>query len=205
MKKEDAIKILTMCAKGYQKNLENRNLLFIFQNTMKLDCFETLFLARHYLHLTGIEILANKIKSSTDFYNMCITGQLSPSSFKLAEDGTTDLKLSILNQIINIHKTAKMMGDYNNSKSKLITDKITGNINACLGFVKEGNYYVPNTALREDTRNLIGKSSRIVSIISKHNNYDKYCNVEYIAKKFDFDDVYKNDKAKNLIHIPEVQ
>ena len=64
------------------------------------------------------------------------------------------MKLSVLSQIMNIHKTAKMVGDYDNTKSVLFTEKIVGTVTACVGFVREGNYYLPNTTLREDIRTI---------------------------------------------------
>ena len=42
-----------------------------------------------------------------------------------------------------------MIGDYNYNGNhvNLQTDKLAGGINACLGFVKVNNYYVPNNCI----------------------------------------------------------
>ena len=49
MKKEDAIKIITDCAKVYRDNLANRNFLFVFQDVDDVECFEAICLPRNYL------------------------------------------------------------------------------------------------------------------------------------------------------------
>ena len=137
MKKEAAIKIITDCAKSYRKNLENKNLLFVFGALQSPEYFEASFLPRNFLHLTGVKLSPNRISGSTDFYGRCLSGQLSPADFDMAQNGTTDMKLSILPQLMQLHHSAKMVGDYDNTKSVLYTEKLAGNISACIGFVKE--------------------------------------------------------------------
>ena len=61
----------------YNLNLENKNLLFIFNSKFSnIEYFETLFLPKHFLHLTGV--ISNKNIKSSNFYNMCLKGKLSP-------------------------------------------------------------------------------------------------------------------------------
>ena len=54
MKKEDAIHIIVNCAKEYQSQLKDRNILFVFGDTSKPQFMETKFSANNYRHLTGI-------------------------------------------------------------------------------------------------------------------------------------------------------
>lgn len=148
MNKEEALTIIISSAKYYEENLENRNIMFVFQEEQnKIKYIETVFLPRNFLHLTGIKIINQNIKSSTEFYHLCLKNQLTISDFEFNSNGTTPLKLKILPQILKIHKITKMIGDYNNIKPYLSTKKIAGGIHACLGFKQEGNYYIPNTAL----------------------------------------------------------
>lgn len=201
MKKDEAIRILTTCAAQYKANLENRNVLFVFQDCKELHSFETLFLPRHYLHLTGIQLLSKNIKSS-DFYKQCLRGQLSPSAFTFHKNGTTEMKLSVLSQIMNIHKTAKMVGDYDFTKSVLFTEKIVGTVTACVGFVRDGNYFHPNTTLREDVRTVIlSPQKRILATYTKENKNVKYSTCTYLAKDVTIDSLTENDKLMNLIDI----
>ena len=200
MKKDEAIRTLTTCAKKYKDNLENRNLLYIFTDNLKTHHFESLFLPRHYLHLTGVKLLSGKIKS-IDFYRLCIRKQLSPSIFSFHDNGTTEMKLSVLSQIMNIQKTAKMVGDYDNTKSVLFTEKIVGTVTACVGFVREGNYYLPNTTLREDIRTItVSPQKRILAILSKKAQDKQYSEVTYLAKGVSLTSIIKTEELKSIIN-----
>ena len=182
MKKEAAIKIITSCAKSYKNNLENKNLLFIFGDLQTPEYFEASFLPRNFLHLTGIKLVEGRIVSSKDFYDRCLNGKLSPDDFYMAQNGTTDMKLSVLPQLMNLHLCAKMVGDYDNTL--LYTEKIVGNIFACVGFIHENGYYIPNTALREDIRDItISPQKRVLAIFRKDIKQKLYETICYTAKK----------------------
>jgi len=198
MKKEQAIKIITEAAKIYNENLENKNLLFIFGVEKSPEFFETSFLPRNFLHLTGVKIIEKRIRGSVDFYEKCLKGKLSPSDFSFADNGTTDMKLSILPKLMKIQTCAKMVGIYDNTKSVLYTEKLAGNIYACMGFIKEDDYYIPNTALREDIRNIsIRPQKRVLSIFKKDIPQKIYgitpC---YFAKKINISCLINSDNLK---------
>ena len=61
----------------------------------------------------------------------------------------------------------KVIVNFNGSKPKLYTEKLTGNTLGCMGLVKKGSYYVPITALKEDIRDLVIEKERIIAIFSK--------------------------------------
>jgi hypothetical protein len=199
--KNAAIRIITSCAKQYCENLANRNILFAFSENKTLRCFEALALPRHYLHLTGVDVTAKNLRSS-DFYKQCLTGQLPPSIFELKKDGTTEMKLSVLHQAMNIHKTAKMIGDFNWSKSELITDKIVGTVTACVGFQRDNDsgFYVPNTVLRQDIRNVVDNTAKRVLAIYRKDVMDKrYSLCTYQAKDVSLEFLLLSDELKNKI------
>jgi len=199
VRKDEAIRIITSCAKQFSLNLENKNLLFLFEDKGGISFIETLFLPRHYLHLTGIKLSKKNIGSS-DFYRLCLKGKLSPFNIQLSEDGTTEMKLSILSKVINIHKTAKMIGDYNFEKSLLMTEKIVGNVTACVGFVRDNNYYVPNTALREDIREItVHPIKKILAVFTKGNKDTLYSEVSYLAKDVSLDSIELPDELHNKV------
>lgn len=193
MKKDAAIKIITDCAKQYHANLEGKNLLFVFGSLQKPSTFETVFLPRNFLHLTGVEVDESRFAGSSDFYEKCLKGQLSPRDFSLANNGTTEMKLSILPQLMNIQRFAKMVGDYSFTKSMLYTEKLAGNITACLGFVREDTYYIPNTAIKEDIRDITRRpQQRILLIYKKHIHEVQYRELCYAAKNIDIEQVAKS-------------
>lgn len=200
MKKEDAIRIISSCAKEYFKQLENRNLLFLFGTVQKFDCFEAAFLPRNFLHLTGI-VLHSKGGSSS-FYDKCLSGKIGSNEFSFDKNGTTEMKLMVLPQLMQLYKSAKMIGAYNNSKSLLVTDKLVGTVSACMGFVKQDRFYVPNTSLKEDIRDITAKPpQRVLAIFRKDISADLYSSLTYIAKGIDFNIISLNSKIADKLDL----
>lgn len=182
MDKTDALRIIIECAKLYELNLENKNLLFLSKvNKNKFNFLETLFVKGNYLHLTGIVIINDKISPNV-FYEQCLSRKLSVNSFKFKEDGTTSLKLLVLPQLMNIARNSKMIGNFNGSKPKLYADKLTGSVRACMGLSKKGYWCVPVTALKEDIRDLIKEKERVIAVFTKKIHCELYNNLVYTAK-----------------------
>lgn len=184
MKKEVALKIIIDCALKYKQNLENQNYLFVFSNPDKIiNYFEAVFLPRNFKHLTGIKNIRKRITSSVEFYELCTKKELKLDDFELSNDGTTILKLAVLPLLMDIHKNAKMIGDYDHFKVNLRTKKLAGSLTACLGFVCENEYYIPNTVLNQDIRDIAVKPlNRIIAIYSKTTHDPLYTRLRYLGK-----------------------
>lgn len=185
MKKNDMIKTIVESAKSYNDNLANRNLLFIFGSEFSIEWFEVVCLPENFMHLTGI-LPTDKSLSRVYFYNMSLNGRLAPEIIQANRDGTTQMKLSVINHALNIHINARMVGDYRGNKIRLNTEKIAGNVHACVGFVKAKEYpglYVPNTVLREDIRDVVDKpTKKVIAIFRKFVRDAKYGECTYLAK-----------------------
>ena len=197
MKKMDAISKIVSCAIAYQDNLVNRNFLFVVGMENAIEYFETIFLPRHFMHLTGAVCTDAELKS-VDFYNMCLSGKLPFSAVELSKDGTTRMKLLVLSQLMNIHRTARMAGDFSGAGVKLQTSKVAGTTVACMGFVQESeysNFYVPNTVLNIDTRKATQKPvKRVMAVYGKEKHASSYSFCTYIAKGVTLDDILKNQE-----------
>ena len=185
MKKEEAIKIMSDCAKRYHDNLEGNNVLFLYGSPQCPEYFEVSFLPRNFLHLTGVELTGSRFTSSVDFYDRCLKGRLNSSDFTMPPRGMAEVKLTVLPQLMSIHKTAKMVGDYNGTKPVLVTDKLAGNVFACMGFVLDKQYYMPNTALKNDIRDLVGQHKRVIATFRKPIRSTAYTELCYVAKGID--------------------
>ena len=181
---ENAVRIVIECAKIYDHELAGKSVLFIYGSPEHAEYIECLFSKSNYLHLTG---LIYKGSSATDFYRQCLARKLSPSNIALASNGTTRLKLEILPKIVNIHKCAKMIGTYNESKIHLYTEQLVGTQLGCIGFKLDNGYYVPNTAIREDIRNITTGTKRVLIILRKGCEDEKYNEVCYKAKGLNTD------------------
>lgn len=186
MDKKEAIKIVREAAVRYQDNLVGKNMLIVYladKQMQIIDCLEVVFMATNFLHLTGLKLVGNL--SAMEFYERCLDGKLSESDIAFAKDGTTVLKLKVLPKLMASNLSANMLGDFNNNSMKLYTEKLVGSITACLGFVKDGNVYHPNTLLYRDVRDVVLKPMRIVAIFQKGFEEDVYVKKTYQAKKLD--------------------
>lgn len=141
--KQQAISIVTTCAKKYQENLVDKSLLFLCMNKHKnLSSIEFTFDASNFLHLTGLKLKTVTAKdgskhklSALEFYNKCLDNKLSVKDFDFSADGTTELKLDVLPLVINKWLSADTIGDFNSQTPQLYTEKLAGGVKACIGFV----------------------------------------------------------------------
>ncbi len=182
MNKHEALQVIVYCAIEYEKNLANKNLLFLSTINNRFDYFEAQFIRSNYHHLTGT--ILNDHMTPRLFYQRCLKNQLSIHDFKIKDDGTTILKLTVLPKLMNIYTNAKMIGDFNGSKPKLYVEKLTGGTAACIGFTKSGNFFVPVTVLKEDMRELVVNQQRVLAILSKSIQDERYNILNYMAKGF---------------------
>lgn len=203
MEKEEAIKIIVRCAKLYEQHLLNKNIMFVYYDKKhnQYAYFEATFLSSNFCHFTGVECDKTKI-SPNDFFNKCIRHRLSRNDFKLRKDGTTEMKLRVLPSIINIHTVSTMTGDYDNSGIQLYTELLAGNIKGCMGFVKDGSYFVPNTVLQEDIRKITkSPQHRIVATFAKEIKQDKYTTLSYQAKNFDISQLLTSSEITSKLEL----
>lgn len=190
MDKKEALSAIYSSLEKFRQNLLNCNILFIYESNKQISFIETVFLKRHFLHLTGAVIDEKRIKSAVEFFNICSRKQLYTNAFEFSDDGTTVKKLEVLQHLMDIQKYSKMTGYYNGNYVNLQTERIVGNVRACLGFIydKELGYYIPNTALKEDCRNVIaGSPFKIVAILKKPNNTKYYTEMCYGKPDIDFE------------------
>jgi hypothetical protein len=184
MDKRKALSIIFHCATAYRNNLEGKNVLFAFGGNGKCSFFETAFPPYNFQHLTGV----NSSLTASQFYNASIDRRLTIEQFSFSDNGTTPLKLEILPNLMEIYKNARMVGDYNNARAYLYTEKIAGGVTANLGFVKDENYpgsgfYVPNTTIKDDIRDMTLKPvQRVLAILLKKASDANYPLLTYLAK-----------------------
>jgi hypothetical protein len=184
MDKRKALSIIFYCATAYRNNLEGKNVLFALGSGGKRSFFEAAFPSHNFQHLTGV----NSNLAASQFYNASIDRRLTVRQFYFSDNGTTPLKLEVLPNLMEIYKNARMVGDYDNSRAYLYTEKIAGGVTANLGFVKDENYpqsgfYVPNTTIKDDIRNMVLKPvQRVQAIWLKKASDSKYPLLTYLAK-----------------------
>lgn len=92
-----------------------------------------------------------------------------------------------------------MIGQYDNSRIYLQTDKIIGNVNACMGFVKEKNTYVPNTALNEDIRSITSERKKVIAVLKKNINEEFYKEITYLKNNYDVSQLLKYENIEKIV------
>lgn len=202
MDKKKVISIVTRAAKLYHENLEDQKIMFVYgtpanikpqiekgvEIIVGMDLYEVVFYRSNFLHLTGLKLNRKNITSAINFYSKCLDGRLSEDDFIMAKDGSSVQKLEVLEKMMDIKKTASMIGDFTDLGIKLYSDKIAGNIFACMGFVEDSytKLNVPNTLLKKDIRDVSSKpQKKIYAILSKAYSEEKYTVVERCDSQLD--------------------
>ncbi len=178
MNQRDALNIITECAGLYDKQLLNKSVLFIYKDRRALQFKETIYQRGNFLHLTGV---ITKL-SPKDFYKLCMQHRLSESDFMQAKNGTSDLKLRVLNELMHLPFRAKMIGDFDSLRLFLHTDLVAGSSYAAMGFISNRSVYIPNTALNEDTRKVVKEAFPILLTYRKDISDSSYSECCYTSK-----------------------
>ena len=160
--------------------------MFVASCENRAAYIETLFLPRNFQHLTGVKTNLN----SEFFYESALNQRLSPLSISYSSGGMTEIKLKILRHLMSIHITARMVGDYDNSRPLLVTDKIAGTVTTVMGFLYVDGLYIPNTAMKMDVRDVTSKATRqkVIATFVKPREETFYSHLSYIAKGVTIDD-----------------
>ena len=186
MTKESVLGVLFFQAENYQKNLENKEMLFLFGNLQEddMEYIEVKFTKEHFFHLTGVKLSKQStIHNSFEFYDACINHRLKPSDIYINLDGTTEKKISVLPHLTSIYKNPNKIGLYNYQRQKLKTELLIGDQNYCVGFVQpdKDGCFIPNTLLKENIRKVVySGSQRIMAVLSKNCKEPYYNELNYI-------------------------
>lgn len=211
--KEDAIAVVTRCAENYRNELEGRNFLFVCMDRhKKVIAVEVSFHKSNYMHLTGLKppksngAGSNRGLHANDFYQKCLDHKLSPQDFDFAEDGTTHMKIDVLPNVITKNLSANMIGNYNSARPQLYTEKIIGNIHACVGFTfdQKTTEYVPNTVLQEDIRDVTTSRACVVAVYRKDAGVELYEELTYRAKGVDFASITYPEQFEYLRRVCDI-
>lgn len=205
--KEDARRRVLNCAKQYQQNFLNKKLLIIYRDKQcnNIRYIEVIFHERNYQHLTGLELIDSNgnvlSNQSLNFYRKCMENKLGLSEFRFKKDGTTHLKLEALPVLMDVTKITKITGNYNNVRPYLFVDKVMGGVNFCLGLSREGDIYVPSSALLEDIRKLTNEPSQVLAIMEKDIASDIYSVVKHVAKGLNLNNIKLPEEINTMIQL----
>jgi hypothetical protein len=182
MDKKQAISIISKCAKTYKKYLDGYQVVFVYRDgNNKSDYTEVQFRSHNFLHFTGVT--PRQGLNANNFYRFALNSQISEGDFSFKHNHTTELKLNVLDTIMKIDTSARMIGNYTGPHLELYTEKVTGTTTACLGLVQANNCYVPNSVLSEDIRSIVPKPpGKIYAIFKKTIGSPIYTQLTYKSK-----------------------
>jgi len=209
--KEEARTIVMQCAKDYDRRLKGKQFIFIYRDSVdnSVRYFEVYFAKENYQHLTGVELIdrTGKIRKHVAdlFYEKCLHNRLGKNEIQFKKDGTTNLKLAALPALMKIQEITKIAGNYNGIRPYLIADKVIGNINFCLGILKDTkeDYYVPASTLLEDIKKLTNAPSQVLAIFSKETSESVYKKICHVAKGLNLNKLKMTEEIMGLISLEE--
>lgn len=182
MTKKQAMAIITKCAKQYQQYLEGYQVVIVYRDeNNRSDHTAVRFHSHNFLHFTGVS--PRQGMNANGFYRASLNNRLSEHDFSFKNNHTTELKLKVLDIIMNIDTKARMIGNYIGPHLELYTEKVTGTTTACLGLIQSKDCYIPNSVLSEDIRSIVPKPpGKIYAIFKKPINATKYTQLTYKSK-----------------------
>jgi len=194
--KKSDLNIIKQAAILYDKNLLNKNILFVYLKNNKIEYYEVTFLREHFKHLTGVKTNLN----AYEFYYRAKNNRLRIKDFDY-KDNTSALKINNLIKAMNLCSFSKMIGEFKHNKVYAYLKKVTGNNNLIVGFDEGENINYPKTLLKGDIRDYTQKVYKIIGILSKNLLDKKYNKLDYIAKKINVKRFISNNELKDLIDI----
>lgn len=179
MNKSEAISIISNCTVTYKKFLDGKQVVFVYRDENNhADFTELKFRSYNFLHFTGVTL--RKGLTANDFYRYALNHRLSERDFSFKSKHTTELKLKVLDTIMNVDTKARMIGNYTGPHLELYTEKVTGTTTACLGLISKGDCYIPNSVLSEDIRSIVPKPpGKIFAIFKKSIGNSLYTQLTY--------------------------
>ena len=95
-----------------------------------------------------------------------------------------------------------MVGDYDESRPLLYTDKIIGNVRGCMGFVRQSAsspYWVPNTLLNIPARDVVRSTHSLMATYQKRSADVLYSHMLQLAKPLKWQEVSWGNDINSLI------
>ena len=210
--KKEVLSTIISAAILYRDNLLNTKILFVFETGgRKYKILQTEFRSHHFAHLTGAVLTPPKSTSPPrpaltpiQFFEKATAHSLSIDDFWMAADNSTYLKSQVIIELMKIYTTAKMVGDYDESRPLLYTDKIVGNVRGCMGFVQQSTsspYWVPNTLLNVPARDVVRSTHRLMATYQKRGKDILYSHMLQLAKPLKWQEVRWGDDIDSLIDL----
>ena len=176
----------------------NKNLLVVSAYKEQISLTSIEFNKNNYKHLTGVETTL----SANKFMDALLGDRLSFDDWDYKNDGTSQLKIRALPQMVEFHKNARMIGTYSGNRVYLKSDMCFGGLYCYLGLVADKNnknfiedIYVPNSLINGDIKKDTKNQERIIAMFRKDKTDAQYKELTYLAKDIDFNYIKEQIKG----------
>ncbi|WP_047394188.1 PBECR4 domain-containing protein [Cetobacterium sp. ZOR0034] len=181
--KKDILKKLKVALNNYETFLKNKDFIIIYKDNSNNFIFKRMiFLKKNFFHLTGLK---SHLKAEV-FYNHLKNGTLGLADFNLKSDGTTRLKLDVLESFHFLLSSECEIGEYdsNNYKNiRLMSHTVLGKKITCLGFIRSNTCYYPNTLLKENLKQITISTNKVITILKKSLENKDY-SINFLNKNY---------------------
>lgn len=178
--KKKLLQIISKAAYDYEKHLNNKYFLIVFQEGRKIEYVQIGFRDMYFLHLTGVK---TKL-SAQRFYHACLHGKLAEKDVEFDSNGKVQQKLMALPHLHDLLYHPCWIGDFVNNGVVIRSDYFIGDTKSvlCVGFRIEKAMDIPVTLYREDVRRMVQPVKKVLGIFAKHYKEVVYSKCTYLAK-----------------------
>lgn len=178
--KRTALKIIVDAAKEFNKKLNDKHFLIIYQECGQTKNVSVGFRDMNFLHMTGV---TTKL-SAQRFYSACLDGKLSENDFEIDNKGKVQQKLTVLPYLSELLYTNCMIGNFINSGIYIRADYFIGNTKAVLsvGFRIGKSVDFPVSLYSEDVRKLSQPTNKVLAIFVKDYQQPNYTECTYLSR-----------------------
>ena len=188
--------------------------LFIFREKKQdaYDYYEVRFGKNNFMHLAGIK---SKTLNATEFYNACLAGSITKEDCTPRKDANTMYsKVAVMEELLDLRNSKC----YKIGKKNLVTrdndfEMATGNSNGVIGYdsritlkgtdeVDKIKSPIPTTLLNRPIIEYCSKPQKIMFLLQKTNEENRYCKLLYEIKKdlFQTESMDFPSELSKLIH-----
>lgn len=199
--KKAALKIIVKVAKEYDKKLNDKHFLIVYQKAKSVGTVCVGFRDMNFLHMTG---LRTKL-SAQQFYSACLESKLSENDFEIDNKGKVQQKLMVLPYLTELLYQNCMIGDFINSGILIRADYFVGNTKSVLsvGFRTGKSVDFPVTLYQEDIRKLSQPTNKVLAIFAKKYKEQYYHECTYLSKGQEIYKLPVSEEIKKLIIVDE--
>ena len=194
--KNKVISVIHEAAVKFEKNLNNKDIMFLTKQGNSVRSYEIEFSSFHFKHFTGVKSNLSAVR----FYSAAKSRKLTENDLFIQEPFLVQKKMNILESAMSLPYTAKMVGDFNYFGIKIQADIASGNNTFTMAFRNDENQSLyPVSVLEEDIRKSTKAASPIVVVLRKDKRAKEYDEITYVSKNINISNLHFPKEIKDIL------